>query len=85
MSVSRLHNGENTINPTYLKGLKEILCKKALKKYGKIYKVVFISALIQESFLIKDFFDFRVYGCSRCVPLVIFSLDSTINQVPSEL
>lgn len=36
MSVSRLHNGENTINPTYLKGLKEILCKKALKKYGKI-------------------------------------------------
>ena len=43
------------MNATNLRGSKKMLCKTALKKkkHVKLYKAVFILALIQESFLIR--------------------------------
>lgn len=42
------------MNATNLRGSKKMLCKTALKKkHVKLYKGVFILALIQESFLIR--------------------------------
>lgn len=42
------------MNATNLRGSKEMLCKTALKKiYVKLYKAVFILALIQERLLIR--------------------------------
>lgn len=81
MSVFHLRNRGNAIHPTYLWSSKEICCKKALKKYRKLYGAVCILAVSQESFPIKDFwFESRrpyVWGS------FYFSL-RLINQVSSE-
>lgn len=73
------------MNATNLRGLKEMLCKTALKKkmckalQGGIYSCFNPGKSPNQSC------GFSVYGHARRVPLFMFSLYSAVNQVPSEL